>query len=195
MQLLPIIGTMSILLTLSCNDDWKDHYDEENFNLPDKTVYGYLKDNPELSIFSKMVEKSGYDDVLNSWQSFTVWAPTNDALANIDTTDTDLVLKIVTNHIARNRFTTSQTALVPVINGKYIDVTTEGDVFKFGGFKMVKKNLNAKNGLLHEIEGYAPYLRNLWEYIEVAPDLIRCIITCTASPIVFLTHQIASRLG
>jgi hypothetical protein len=172
-RILPLIGIFGIFLILSCNDEWKEHYDQDSFNLPDKTIYTCIQEYPELSTFTKMLASTGYDKILNSSQSFTVWAPNNDALSGVDTTDKDLVLKIVTNHIARSRFTTSGSAIqsIRMLDKKFIEITKEGDNYKFGNYNMVKSNLNTKNGLVHEIDGYVPYLKNLWEYLGTTDGL------------------------
>lgn len=161
----PLMGFM--LLATACTKEWDDHYDESSFDLPDKTVTEYIKEQPELSTFANMLEITGYHDVLNASQSYTVWAPTNDALGSIDLSNSDLVARTVKNHIARSRITTSGIDDSPIrmLNNKYVSFAKGPAGYTFGENNVSKANQPAKNGLIHQIDGYAPYEFNLWEYI------------------------------
>lgn len=161
---------LSIILSLlyNCkNKEWDEHYNLENKLLPDKTLKELISENPELKIFNLLLIKTGYADVLNTSQSYTVWAPVNEALIDIDTNNIDLIKKIVTNHIARSKITTSGliSKIIRMLNGKYIDFIIEGVDYFFGNCKILNSNIPAKNGLLHIVDGYVPYKENIWEYI------------------------------
>ena len=164
---LPNVVLISILLITACSKKWEEHYDEESFNLPDKTLNEYIQGYPELSTFYGMLKKTGYDKILDASQSYTIWAPTNNALTGIDTSDQELVLEIVKNHIAQSRFTTTDidNKLILMLNGKHINFARESSGFSFGNKVVINPNLPAINGLIHIIDGYAPYMNNMWEYI------------------------------
>ena len=170
----PSLVLFSTMLLTGCeNDKWNDHYDEDTFDLPTQTLKEYIQKEPSLSTFFEMLTSTGYDSVLNTSQAFTVWAPTNDALSGVNTSDQQLVKNIVTNHIARGRLTTSGVIDEPVqmIDGKYIHFSKTGSGFSFGDNNVVDPNIQAINGLLHVIDGYAPYLANLWEFIGMNVNL------------------------
>ena len=163
----PLSALIVVLLTSACTKEWDDHYDEGSFDLPNKTVTEYIKEQPDLSTFSNMLEMSGYDDILNASQSYTVWAPKNDALIGLDITDTELVKKTVQNHITRSRVTTSgiDNSYIRMLNNKYVSFSKEQSGYTFGDNNVALANQPAKNGLIHVIDGYAPYVYNLWEYL------------------------------
>lgn len=163
----PLSALIVVLLASSCTKEWDDHYDEGSFDLPGKTVTEYIKEQPDLSTFSNMLELSGYDDILNASQSYTVWAPKNDALIGLDITDTELVKKTVQNHITRSRVTTSgiDISYIRMLNNKYVSFSKEQSGYTFGDNNVTLANQPAKNGLIHVIDGYAPYVYNLWEYL------------------------------
>jgi len=169
----PVLLMVGMMLTTTCTDKWSEHYDEENFNLSDKTLTALIFENPDLSIFSNMIKITGYDKVLNASQSYTVWAPNNEALKDIDTTDTDLVREIVRNHIARSRITTSglENNEIRMLNGKYIIFERNASGYSFASKNLVEVNLPSTNGLLHILNGYAPYMKNLWEHIDRSDNL------------------------
>ena len=163
----PLSALIVLLLTAACTKEWDEHYDAGSFDLPDKTVTEYIKGQPELSTFSNMLEITGYDQILNASQSYTVWAPKNDALAGLNISDIELVRKTVQNHITRSRITTSgvDNSFIRMLNSKYVLFSKDLSGYTFGENTVSEINQPAKNGLIHVIDGYAPYVNNLWEYL------------------------------
>lgn len=163
----PLSALIVVLLAAACTKEWDDHYDESSFDLPDKTVNEYIKEQPELSTFSNMLEISGYDDILNASQSYTVWASKNDALDGLDISDTELITKTVKNHITRSSITTSgiDNSFIRMLNSKYVSFAKNQSGYTFGENNVTDANQTANNGLIHVIDGYAPYEYNLWEYL------------------------------
>jgi hypothetical protein len=156
-----------MLLATGCAKEWDDHYDESSFDLPGKTVMEYLQDQPDLSTYVSMLEIAGFEDILNASQSYTIWAPTNDALTGFDISNTELVARTVKNHITRSRITTSgiDDSFIRMLNNKYVSFTKDQSGYIFGENNVIRANQPAKNGLIHVIDGYAPYVYNLWEYL------------------------------
>ncbi len=172
-RFIPVVSLALLLINPACTDIWDKHYNEESFDLPDKSLYQVILEKPGLSVFSGMLKKEGYDKILSASQAYTVWAPVNEALQGIDTADADLVRQIVRNHITRSRITTSgfDTRSVRMLNGKIVNFINESGWYSFAGKEVSEINIPAKNGLLHVVEGYAPYFSNLWEYIGKTPGL------------------------
>ena len=57
--------------------DWDDHY-EANSALLDsqhKTLWQNIQENENLKEFASLLKKANYDAVLNTSQTYTVWAP------------------------------------------------------------------------------------------------------------------------
>ena len=167
-KILPLIVLSALLLT-NCDDKWDEHYNQDTFDIPDYSLSEYIAQTPELSIFYHMLKQTGYDIILASLQSYTVWVPINNALTGIDTTNKELVKQIVENHITRGRITTSgvENERVKMLSGKLIDFERNGSNILFGNNTILEANIYTKNGLIHTIDGYAPYLNNLWEFIGV----------------------------
>lgn len=166
---IPLAILLVALLAASCKKEWDRHYDEASFDLPDKTLSELIQEKPELSTFSNLLEITGYDRILDASQSFTVWAPVNEALAGLDMSDTEQLKKIVQNHISRSRITTSGISdnYIRMLNNKYVRFGRGGAGYTFGENEIISANLPAKNGLVHVVDGYAPYVYNLWEYLAV----------------------------
>ncbi|MDE6056552.1 MAG: fasciclin domain-containing protein, partial [Muribaculaceae bacterium] len=96
-----------LLLLCGCSDSWDDHYSDRQGQEGRLTLLDQIKTDPELSLFAKMIETAGYGEMLQSSQTFTVWAPTDDALKDMDLTDKAAVARTLANHIARFNISTA----------------------------------------------------------------------------------------
>lgn len=152
---------------ISCGDDWDNHYKDDAYEGADISMMEYLNNNSDLSTFVSMIESSGYDNLLETAQTFTVWAPSNAALEGIDLNDEQLVENIVKNHINRGRLATSgiNTGLVKMQSGKNLEVENVGGTYTIGNAEVSEANIPLNDGLAHVLNGYAPYLNNLKEFI------------------------------
>ncbi len=169
----PLILVLSMLLMTDCDDTWDEHYNQENFDIADYTLTEAIEQENQVSTFYKMLELAGYDDILNYPQSFTVWAPVNDALSGIDLTDSSAVAALVKNHITRGKISTSNLSdlSIRMLNGKNIDFESNGTEYTFGDQTLTSSDGVASNGILHVINGYVPIENNLWEFIEEHDNL------------------------
>lgn len=157
-----------LLVAGSCRKVWEDHYDEALANLPGYNLFEYIQSDPDLAIFTGMLEATGYDSFLSASQSYTVWAPTDQALSGISLNGEEQVLEIVRNHIARGNLGTSgiDSRAVKMINGKNITFEREASGFKFGRMTILEANIITRNGQVHVLDGYVPYKSNILEFIN-----------------------------
>lgn len=167
MRIFKLLVIISCVITLAGCKKWEDHNAITDEALT-KNLLQQISADVTLSKFSELLKKSGYDTVLASSRTFTVFAPTNDALATLDAgvvNDAARLKAFVGSHIAsQHYFTTSATAVINVgmLNGKYhrmldkaIDDATISTPDKY-----------AKNGVLQVINKMLPSLDNCWEAIE-----------------------------
>lgn len=155
----------ALFLAVACSEDWDNHYDKSD-NAGTQTVLELVNADPDLSTFAKMLEISGYDELLSSSQTFTVFAPCNSALADVDLNDVDAVTRIVLNHIARFNNSTSATGeniSVKMHNGKRHEFGSG----TFGGVALDRTDIIATNGVLHTLKAQIPYAYNFREYMDV----------------------------
>lgn len=150
--------------TTACSD-WDDHYDNSLNAGNGQTIMASLESNPQTTRFAELVNKAGYAGLLGSSQSFTVFAPVNDALVGFDENSTTALSQMVTNHIARHTYpsSTPETEGVRMIDGKiyYFD-----NMESFAGSRLSTTNERTENGLIHHISTTIPYIYNLYEYIQ-----------------------------
>lgn len=181
------------VFAVSCVDEWDEHYNAKPLDKIDKNLYEYLKSQDSLSIFTEMIEVSGYDTLLTKSQSFTVWAPTNSALQQylptllllkeVGSISDDFLLpgifslddirKVVSNHITRFNQTTSglKVRSLLMLNGKIAEFSKSGTVVTLGGMVVSKSDIAVNNGIVHVLGQMYPYRQNLWEFINNEPGL------------------------
>jgi len=151
----------------ACSKKWDDHtaiIDPASSG----TLLEEIQDNPELSKFSEFLTKTGYDKLISSSRSFTVWAPTNEAISKVAATEigTDEKLKLfVGNHIADLSFQTTQLKeeyiRIKTLNGKNVSFSAK----EVDGAPIVKADVIVGNGVLHTINSAILPKVSAWEYL------------------------------
>lgn len=171
---------LSIILMLftqmSCSDVWDKHYNDTSITQKsDLDLHSYIQTQAELSVFAQMLSISGYDSLLSKSNTYTVWAPVNSALSAVNLSDTVLVSEIVKNHIARFAYPTSgiSNKVIYMLDKKFVVFKNNNAAYTFGGNDLIldKSNVATKNGIVHQLNGYVPYLPNIWEFINKTPGL------------------------
>ena len=150
-----------------CKDKWEDHNKIQDPVLTDN-LFTQIQGNTDLSKFAELLSKTGYDKIVSSSKTFTVWAPTNKALQSLDQTivnDTAKLRRFVANHISNQSYFTSMASpsiTIRTLNGKNILFTKT----KFEEANIVVPDRYVGNGVLHTIDlGIQPKL-NSWEYLN-----------------------------
>jgi len=158
-----------IFIVTSCkNDEWDQHYNNADSILSDKSLSEYIKSQPEMEKFYRMLEISGYDSILDDSQTYTVWIPSNEALQNINLSDTNYVKELVSNHISRFSHSTSGVTdkKLYMLSKKFIRFKLIDGNFFFGDSPVLSENIATKNGIIYSISGFQKYEASLWEAID-----------------------------
>jgi len=166
--IISIFTFLSLIVTfVSCDDKWNNHYNEENKS--DQTIIEYLKSNSDLTKFVDILQKTGYADTLTTMRAFTVFAPPNESLQNIDMTNMDMLKKIVGNHITKNSYSASagSAQILLMANKKYLFL----EAGAISGIPIKTPNIRTKNGVVHILDKYIPYTNNIWEFIQTEAGL------------------------
>lgn len=177
-----------ILLGLtSCSDTWNNHY-ETNIGInTDMSLWEKMEAQSNLSDFRSILEAtnvSNYNNVstvsfaelLNSDQTFTVWAPVNgtfnrDSLLAICQTDSGqraVEKSFIKNHIARYLHSVTSTTDQSILLLNRKEEVLKG--FSFGDVSITDPNLISNNGVLHILNGHVPFFSNLYEEINSNPE-------------------------
>lgn len=157
------------LANTSCQDaEWDDHYSAIGTTAT-SSLMQQLRSRSEFSDFVTLLEQTGGDSILAYDQTFTVFAPTNAALAGLKATDGTLT-EVVKNHVARYIYGPSNLVdttylRVKMLNGKYQELTRESGDVAFAGIPLSGEPITATNGIIYALDRKAEYYGNLWELL------------------------------
>lgn len=163
-----LVGLL-IVSVFSCNKKWDDHFVTPDY-LKNGSVFELLASTPDYSQFVSLVTKTGYDTILKSGGTYTVFALKNGAFTGIDTvTNITALKKIIGMHIANSNIYTDG------MSNTYI-LSVSGKLLKFTGTAVngiTLKGLNRKavNGVIQEVERVIYPIANLYDVIAVMPEL------------------------
>lgn len=186
------LGTVLIAVP-SCTDTWDDHYNYDPAPGTTLTLWDVIKDNPDLSRFADIARKAKYykdnthevstytyEDILKGSQVNTVWVPDNNALTEEeyqkwvamleDEEDANAGYNVqqqfIGNHIALWRHNISEPGIdtVKMINGK--NLVFDKSNKEFAGNSLGEYNIPAVNGVVHVLEGIAPFHYNFYETLK-----------------------------
>jgi uncharacterized surface protein with fasciclin (FAS1) repeats len=127
-----------------------------------------INQDANLSKFSQYLVQTGYDKVIASSKTFTVWAPTNAAFQNVDPAllaDTARLKQFIANHISNQSYTTNMaqpSLTVKTLNGKNATFTAT----TFETANILQANRYVANGILNVIDAAIIPKMNIWEYIN-----------------------------
>jgi hypothetical protein len=159
----------------ACQDEaWDNHYGA-NGNFINSSLMEVLESQPTFSRFCAILNETGLDSVLNASQTFTVWAPTNEALANYEVSD-KTIKQLLKNHIARYIYSKADLAdttsmRVKMLNGKYQWLSRETGDYTFAGVPLTADPIAALNGVVFPIQTQADFYFNLWEVMQAGAEM------------------------
>jgi uncharacterized surface protein with fasciclin (FAS1) repeats len=177
---------ISVLGVVSCK--------KENFTQTTNTdlnITGYLQAHPEeFSEFYKILKLTGNTSYLNAWGTYTVFAPTNDAIntylqnigkSSIEDVDIESLKDLAKLHILQDTISTTDFTdgkiKIPSVLGQYITtgVVNESGVSRITinkNSKVVRSNIRLGNGIVHSIDmPLIKVVRTLAQEIAATPSL------------------------
>jgi hypothetical protein len=161
-----LLAAMFTILFNGCKK-WDDHTAIVNQDLT-RDLSQAVKEESSLSKFAELVTQAGLDSLLQSSKTYTVWAPSNTALATLDPSipaDINKLRSFILNHVSNQLYFTrdAQTKKrIAMLNGKYNNFLGN----KFEDATITTADRYVKNGVLHIIDKSILVLPNLWEYIN-----------------------------
>jgi hypothetical protein len=168
----PVVLTLCFTGLTSCSDK-DEHYDVSGEVSGRISLWEMISQQPEISTFASLLQRYSYDSILSGEDVYTVWAPQNDALADIDPEDSLAVTRMIITHIARASHpatgSISNSPEVYMLNAKKLQfLRTGGDNYTLDGVALQSKNRAAKNGILHTLNGRVSFFPNIWQTLEEA---------------------------
>jgi uncharacterized surface protein with fasciclin (FAS1) repeats len=171
MKKIVIIALSGILFLVGCKK-WESQISVNDAQL-EIPLMRQLRSDPLLTTFTAMVERTGYDVILTSSQNFTVYAPSNAALASLDPAiagDLTRLTKFVANHITPQTYYSKDVVSAQRIkmnSGKYNNI--KGSIIEDAN--IVKADQYAKNGVIQIIDKPLLFLENTWNTLSTNATL------------------------
>lgn len=175
-----MMGVLALAIT-SCSD-FSDYNSEASFNdlSASNTLWENILGDSQLTDFASVLRRVGYDEVLNSPNSYTVWAPLNgsfnmDSLAEVS--DEKVLKEFVKNHVANYAHleTDVNDTTIFMQNGKLLSFANKNTSnLTFDGNKVLKNqnfvsslihNYPSTNGTLYLLSNPTKFRMNLYDYM------------------------------
>lgn len=148
----------------------------------DKTLWENIKANANLSDFAEVLEKVGYDKVLNASHTYTVWAPVNgsfdkDSLFSLS--ESKIIKEFVKNMVANysHQETDLNDTTVFMLNEKFLKFHGKNtSSMTFDGQSLVANaestayNYPSINGILYTVSNPSTFRSNGYEVISDVKD-------------------------
>ncbi|MDR0711342.1 MAG: fasciclin domain-containing protein [Prevotellaceae bacterium] len=155
-----------VLLLFACQPDPWDSHIQESEQAVGVSLLDVVRENADWSSFYQALATTGYDSLLQSANTYTVFVPVNSAWSSVKMNDVDALRRIVTNHIAyEKRLSTDrlQSESLQMISGKIVrySATTQS----FNGAQVTSPDHVASNGVLHVTDKLVEVQDNVWDNI------------------------------
>lgn len=118
--------------------------------------------NPDLSTLVTALTAGALTSTLSGTGPFTVFAPTNEAFAKIETKALNALLankaeldKVLEYHVLAANFHMKELMAVKIaktFEGENVNVSDTGGIIKVGNAKVLKADVEASNGIVHVID-------------------------------------------
>ena len=157
-----------LLAISSCSEPWEDHAEVNDPNL-ELNLSEAISQNSQTSEFGKLLAETGYDKILASSRTYTVFAPTNEGLAAVDASALSSLQakkQFVANHVAITAFSSvsqQDTVDIQMYSEKYLQFI--GGT-RIADAQVVDADNYTANGLFHIINKGLTPRRNIWEFIQ-----------------------------
>ncbi|WP_106831394.1 fasciclin domain-containing protein [Parabacteroides pacaensis] len=170
-QSIPVL--LLAFLSFSCIENNMD--DNTPAFVKDGSLLHLLSKNADYSDFCKLLTQAGYDSILARGDRFTVWAPDNEALADVTfPSDRAELRKILGMHLMPSALYKSEMAGEHTLSlsGKMLKTTqsSSGDI-RVNGIPVTQFDIRAVNGVIHRISGIIMPACNLEEAVASDPSL------------------------
>jgi uncharacterized surface protein with fasciclin (FAS1) repeats len=180
-QLLYAVTVLLVMVFSGCSDIWNEHYNtsEDDKVVSPLSLLEYLKTKPEYSVFVEALESTGVAEELMRDQNLTVWAITNEAMAELQSvelfTDT-FVMQYHINNLAVGKNKLFNGQRIPALNGKYIQLYLETDGAYVNESKITLPDQFCQNGVVHQVDKLLLPRISIYEYLMALGDEYSMIV-------------------
>ncbi len=177
-----LLAGVALLGLPACSDTWDEHYNGGDIasTVDAPSLLAQVESDASLANYLKVLRATGYDKVLGSPQTLTIWAPViSEARANeliaayqaekaqgIKDEDNTIIKQFVRNHMALYNNSVSKSlrdTTIKMLNGKYLDLTKTA----IDGKNFLVSNSPASNGIFYKVGEEVTFHPNIREYLEL----------------------------
>ncbi|MFV5687682.1 fasciclin domain-containing protein [Flavobacterium sp. ZT3R25] len=162
-----LVSLLTIAL-VSCSNPWDDRENNGDANLS-VNLSEAITNTAETSLFGALLVQTGYDKILSESKTYTVFAPTNEAIYLLDKSilnDAKALKQFVANHIALTAYSSirsGEKTQIKMFSDKYL--TFKGSSM-IDDATIVTADHYAANGVFHIINKALTAKLNIWQYIN-----------------------------
>lgn len=163
-----LLVSMLTVALFSCSDPWSDRENNGDENL-NSTLTEAITNTSQTSKFAELLTKTGYDKILSASTTYTVFAPTNEAIAQLDAAvlnNPEALSAFVANHITLTAYSSvrnEETVQLKMLSDKYLNFKGNNLI---SDATIVSADHYAKNGVFHIINHILTPQKNIWQYIK-----------------------------
>jgi uncharacterized surface protein with fasciclin (FAS1) repeats len=131
-------------------------------NQTQESIFDVLQDDSRFSTFSSLLDSAGLGMTLSGPGPFTVFAPTNEAMATagtnfqdlLDNENEDRLRDILLHHMFNGERMASElsSSSIRTLAGGDLQVSGSDDSLRVEGAQLVDMNVDAANGVIHAID-------------------------------------------
>jgi uncharacterized surface protein with fasciclin (FAS1) repeats len=131
-------------------------------NQTQESIFDVLQDDSRFSTFSSLLDSAGLGMTLSGPGPFTVFAPTNEAMATagtnfqdlLDNENEDRLRDILLHHMFNGERMAADlsSSSIRTLAGGELQVSGSDDSLRVGGARVVDMNVDAANGVIHAID-------------------------------------------
>jgi hypothetical protein len=189
-----ILITFTLLLAASCTKNWEDHYAIYPETV-DENVWVAMQSDPEISEFVQILKDLNYDTLFLSDISYTLFAPTNDAITQFKSEST-INQSVIDYHISSHFVQSGHISgkrQIQTLSKKFPMFERNGSGLKLDGILLKTESPLYKNGKYFVLEQVAKPLPNLYEYYAANNPILRDYIDSQDS--VILDRELSKPIG
>ncbi|MFL9831250.1 fasciclin domain-containing protein [Flavobacterium sp. ST-87] len=165
-----LFASVLTLAIISCSNPWDDRVDNGDANLG-VTLDEAITNTSETSEFAKLLDQTGYAEVLAASKTYTVFVPNNTALAAVGSeilNNPEALRQFVANHITLTTYSsvrTNQEERIKMFTNK--NLIFKGSTM-IDDATIVSADHYAANGVFHIIDKALTPKLNIWQYVNSA---------------------------
>lgn len=172
-----ILAVVIMVSLFGCTKDWDEHYKTRPETV-NENVWDAIQKETDLSVFVGLVKEFKFDTLFNSDNSYTIFAPTNDAMAAFlsadNMTETILNYHFTEMYIQPNAI--SGKSKILTLGEKFALLENVGKATLLDGIQTMSESALYLNGKFFKIGSVVLPKPNIYEYIaETNPVLKRFI--------------------